>query len=53
MSDQKHDRDAYEEGFNAEIAGLSEKDCPYKAGTAEHARWIEGYRDATEEEDHE
>ena len=53
MSDQKHDPDAYEQGFNAEAEGLSPKDCPYEAGTPEHARWMEGYRDATEEEDHE
>jgi ribosome modulation factor len=53
LSDERQDLSPYEQGFNAEAQGLSEKDCPYQAGTPEHARWLEGYRDAAEEEDHE
>jgi ribosome modulation factor len=40
----------YEEGFRAEQQGLTEKDCPYADGTPERERWLEGFRDASDDE---
>ena len=50
MSDDPPDVDPYELGVRAEREGLTEKDCPYEAGTPEHARWLEGFHDATDDE---
>jgi len=50
MSDDRTDLDPYDQGFQAERQGLTAKDCPYPTGSPEHARWLEGFHDATDDE---
>jgi ribosome modulation factor len=50
MSGNNETLDPYEQGYRAERSGLTEKDCPYAVGTPEHARWMEGFHEATDDE---
>ena len=49
MSDES--LDPYWQGFYAPQNGLGDEDCPYELGTLEHAKWMEGFREASPEED--